>query len=164
MIMLLRQNWTRRPTDDYPYIVRNTLKYACTKNESDQHRRVSNYTGLLMMIDTMNERGFCRADSRWMKPAKCYFPLFDFIKPLPGRWMCLAYASMFSGKSINLLYIQIAKLLINSSYYCEFMNWKYLLFYFGSAPSLISCIGFEDMTLFLKSPCGHPSGNKQRST
>ncbi|XP_025408245.1 vitamin K-dependent gamma-carboxylase isoform X2 [Sipha flava] len=50
-----------------------------------------------MMIDTMDERGFCRADKRWMEPTKCYFPLFDFIKPLPGRWMCLAYAFMFSG-------------------------------------------------------------------
>jgi vitamin K-dependent gamma-carboxylase len=54
--------------------------------------------GLLMMIDTMDERGFCEADKRWMEPVKCYFPLFDFVKPLPGRWMCLAYAAMFSGK------------------------------------------------------------------
>ncbi|KAL4122224.1 hypothetical protein QTP88_014594 [Uroleucon formosanum] len=53
--------------------------------------------GLLMMIDTMDERGFCQAEKRWMEPMKCYFPLFDFVKPLPGRWMCLAYAAMFSG-------------------------------------------------------------------
>lgn len=59
----------------------------------------SHYIGLLMMIDTMDERGFCQADKRWMEPAKCYFPLFDFIKPLPGRWMCLTYAFMFAGKS-----------------------------------------------------------------
>lgn len=51
-----------------------------------------------MINDTMNERGFCRADKRWMEPMKCYFPLFDFIRPLPGRWMCLAYAAMFSGE------------------------------------------------------------------
>ncbi|XP_015370925.1 PREDICTED: vitamin K-dependent gamma-carboxylase isoform X2 [Diuraphis noxia] len=53
--------------------------------------------GLLMMIDTMDERGFCQADKRWMEPMKCYFPLFDFVKPLPGRWICLAYVAMFSG-------------------------------------------------------------------
>ncbi|VVC29077.1 HTTM,Vitamin K-dependent gamma-carboxylase [Cinara cedri] len=51
----------------------------------------------LMIIDTMNERGFCRVDKRWMEPMKCYFPLFDIIKPLPGGWMCLVYAVMFSG-------------------------------------------------------------------
>lgn len=57
------------------------------------------------MIDTMDERGFCRADKRWMGSTKCYFPLFDFIKPLPGRWMCLAYAFMFSGKLYCILSI-----------------------------------------------------------
>ncbi|XP_050432253.1 vitamin K-dependent gamma-carboxylase [Adelges cooleyi] len=53
--------------------------------------------GFLMLIDTVDERGFCQVDRRWMEPNMCYFPLFDFVRPLPGRWMCVAYASMFAG-------------------------------------------------------------------
>ncbi|XP_050538854.1 vitamin K-dependent gamma-carboxylase [Daktulosphaira vitifoliae] len=53
--------------------------------------------GFLMLIDTVDERGFCRVEKRWMESAKCYFPLVDFIQPLPGEWMCLVYATMFTG-------------------------------------------------------------------
>nr|XP_006819627.1 PREDICTED: vitamin K-dependent gamma-carboxylase-like [Saccoglossus kowalevskii] len=53
--------------------------------------------GLLMIFDTLYERGFSAADYRWGDPYECRFPLFDFLKPLPVDWMYVAYLIMLLG-------------------------------------------------------------------
>lgn len=49
------------------------------------------------MIDIPNERGMTQADLEYGSKTECYFPLFDFLKPLPVEWMVLVYAIMFIG-------------------------------------------------------------------
>uniref|UniRef100_A0A0A9YUT8 Vitamin K-dependent gamma-carboxylase n=1 Tax=Lygus hesperus TaxID=30085 RepID=A0A0A9YUT8_LYGHE len=53
--------------------------------------------GVLMMIDTIEERGLSDADLRWGDPEECRFPLFDFLAPLPLEWMCMLYLVMLVG-------------------------------------------------------------------
>ncbi|XP_026271298.1 vitamin K-dependent gamma-carboxylase isoform X2 [Frankliniella occidentalis] len=53
--------------------------------------------GLLMAIDTLEERGLGEADLRWGAPKRCYFPLFDFLRPLPLAWMCIIYFVIWLG-------------------------------------------------------------------
>ncbi|KAJ1522865.1 hypothetical protein ONE63_002010 [Megalurothrips usitatus] len=53
--------------------------------------------GLLMAVDTLEERGLGEADLRWASPKHCYFPLFDFLRPPPLPWMCMLYLSMWIG-------------------------------------------------------------------
>ncbi|KAK3909923.1 Vitamin K-dependent gamma-carboxylase [Frankliniella fusca] len=53
--------------------------------------------GLLMAIDTLEERGLGEADLRWGSPKRCYFPLFDFLRPLPLAWMCMIYFAIWLG-------------------------------------------------------------------
>ncbi|KAF6204951.1 hypothetical protein GE061_019117 [Apolygus lucorum] len=53
--------------------------------------------GVLMMIDTVEERGLSDADLRWGDPEECRFPLFDFLTPLPLEWMCMLYSVMLMG-------------------------------------------------------------------
>ena len=33
--------------------------------------------------------------NRWDDPTLCYFPLFDWLKPLPIDWMYVVYLAMF---------------------------------------------------------------------
>ncbi|XP_027845741.2 vitamin K-dependent gamma-carboxylase [Aphis gossypii] len=89
----LRKNVPRRAATAW----RRLVSYMFEPEDGECLAALRIVFGLLMMIDTMDERGFCQADKRWMEPMKCYFPLFDFIKPLPGRLICLAYGAMFTG-------------------------------------------------------------------
>ncbi|XP_034255208.1 vitamin K-dependent gamma-carboxylase isoform X2 [Thrips palmi] len=50
-----------------------------------------------MAVDTLEERGLGEADLRWAKPMQCYFPLFDFLTPLPLPWMCMLYLAIWTG-------------------------------------------------------------------
>ncbi|XP_074596085.1 gamma-glutamyl carboxylase [Brevipalpus obovatus] len=53
--------------------------------------------GTLMIIDLQVERAFSKVDLRWNDPEECRFPLFEWIKPLPGPYMCLLYLVLFFG-------------------------------------------------------------------
>ncbi|XP_015786996.1 vitamin K-dependent gamma-carboxylase isoform X2 [Tetranychus urticae] len=55
--------------------------------------------GLLMLIDLQVERAFHAANERWSDPDECRFPLFHWIKPLPGHYMNLLYVLMTLDKS-----------------------------------------------------------------
>lgn len=56
-----------------------------------------------MLVDIPFERGFSEIDERFGDTRKCHFPLFDFLKPLPFAWMCLAYLTMWIGECVNFL-------------------------------------------------------------
>ncbi|XP_060082240.1 vitamin K-dependent gamma-carboxylase-like [Ylistrum balloti] len=57
----------------------------------------SSHIGLLMVIDIPQERGMAVADSRWGDNSVCYFPLFDWLQPLPLKWMYVVYLIMLFG-------------------------------------------------------------------
>lgn len=71
-----------------------------------------------MAIDTLEERGLGEADLRWGSPRHCYFPLFDFLRPLPLPWMCMVYLAMWTGErqraSGALSYFSLAVILITN--------------------------------------------------
>ena len=46
-----------------------------------------------MMIDIPQERG--KIVNRWEDPTLCFFPLFDWLTPLPIDWMYVVYLIMF---------------------------------------------------------------------
>ncbi|OWF46370.1 vitamin K-dependent gamma-carboxylase-like [Mizuhopecten yessoensis] len=50
--------------------------------------------GLLLMIDTLEERGMGHQAYRRWAPDKCFSPLFDFLTPLSVAWMYLLYFVM----------------------------------------------------------------------
>ncbi|XP_074647934.1 vitamin K-dependent gamma-carboxylase-like isoform X2 [Tubulanus polymorphus] len=51
-----------------------------------------------MFIDLFGERGLTEVDSRWGDPDnQCYYPLFDFLRPLPLHWMHLLFMVMLTG-------------------------------------------------------------------
>ncbi|XP_066955016.1 vitamin K-dependent gamma-carboxylase [Macrobrachium rosenbergii] len=50
--------------------------------------------GILMLLDLPQERGMGIADQLWGDPKLCHFPLFNWIKPFPLRWMLLLYGVM----------------------------------------------------------------------
>lgn len=50
-----------------------------------------------MLIDIPFERGLSNADVIWGNENECRFPLFDWLKPLPFKGMCLAYLLMALG-------------------------------------------------------------------
>lgn len=52
--------------------------------------------GLLMIIDIPQERGLGHADVRFGQDV-CYFPLFNFLQPLPLQWFYILYAVMWLG-------------------------------------------------------------------
>ncbi|KAK7493349.1 hypothetical protein BaRGS_00015475, partial [Batillaria attramentaria] len=52
--------------------------------------------GLVMLQDTIIERGLSQADWRW-DPEECHFPLFDWLQPLPVQWMIFLYFLMLIG-------------------------------------------------------------------
>lgn len=56
--------------------------------------------GLLMMVDTLEERGLSVAELKWGDRNRCHFPLFDFLQPLPSEWMCLLCLLMWLGMFI----------------------------------------------------------------
>ncbi|GFN86303.1 vitamin K dependent gamma glutamyl carboxylase [Plakobranchus ocellatus] len=55
--------------------------------------------GLLMVLDTLMERGMAGADMRWGDPKQCQFPLINGLKPLPLPWMYVVYLLMVFGAS-----------------------------------------------------------------
>ncbi|XP_041347094.1 vitamin K-dependent gamma-carboxylase-like [Gigantopelta aegis] len=50
-----------------------------------------------MVLDVPQERGLAMADLRWGATDECYFPLFNFLQPLPLEWMYIVYLVMFLG-------------------------------------------------------------------
>lgn len=50
-----------------------------------------------MMIDIPQERGMSSIYRRWGDRTLCFFPLFDWLKPLPVEWMYVVYLVMFLG-------------------------------------------------------------------
>lgn len=50
-----------------------------------------------MMLDIPYERGMNEADLEFGNPKQCYFPLFDFLRPLAAEWMVIIYGIMFFG-------------------------------------------------------------------
>lgn len=55
-------------------------------------------TGFLMVLDVFQERGLPFADDKFSDPNLCFFPLFNFITPLPVDWMYLVYLILLIGK------------------------------------------------------------------
>ncbi|XP_039294143.1 vitamin K-dependent gamma-carboxylase [Nilaparvata lugens] len=53
--------------------------------------------GIVMLIDTVEERGFTEAERLWGDPKECRFPLFYFLRPLPLKWMYFLYTIMSLG-------------------------------------------------------------------
>ncbi|XP_064603539.1 vitamin K-dependent gamma-carboxylase-like [Liolophura sinensis] len=53
--------------------------------------------GLLMLFDTIQERGLSGADLIFGDRNECYFPLFNFLHPLPVQWMIILYTVMAFG-------------------------------------------------------------------
>ncbi len=80
--------------------------------------------GLVMIIDIPNERGMAEADQSF-DPARCHFPLFDFLKPLPSEWMVIVYAVMFVGAvgiMLGLLYRISCLLFLVPYWYLFFLD------------------------------------------
>ena len=50
-----------------------------------------------MILDVIDERGMAHADFRWADDEECRFPLFNFLEPLPLKWMLLVYFLMMIG-------------------------------------------------------------------
>lgn len=61
------------------------------------HGLVFAFAGLLMILDTLQERGLALADIRWGDEEQCRFPLFDSMRPLPLQWMVMLYLCMSIG-------------------------------------------------------------------
>ena len=55
------------------------------------------FAGLVMILDTLQERGLASADIRWGDEEQCRFPLFDSLRPLPLPWMVVLYLCMSIG-------------------------------------------------------------------
>ncbi|XP_071828913.1 vitamin K-dependent gamma-carboxylase-like isoform X1 [Apostichopus japonicus] len=53
--------------------------------------------GFLMVLDVFQERGLPFADDKFSDPNLCFFPLFNFITPLPVDWMYLVYLILLIG-------------------------------------------------------------------
>ncbi|GFR98774.1 vitamin K-dependent gamma-carboxylase-like [Elysia marginata] len=63
--------------------------------------------GLLMMIDTIEERGMSTADIRFGDPTQCQFPLINLLQPLPLQWMYIVYMALLiasTGIMLGLAY------------------------------------------------------------
>uniref|UniRef100_A0A1B6CFW1 Vitamin K-dependent gamma-carboxylase n=1 Tax=Clastoptera arizonana TaxID=38151 RepID=A0A1B6CFW1_9HEMI len=113
--------------------------------------------GMLMFIDTLEERGLSDADIKWGDPKLCRFPLFNFLKPFPLEWMCLIYFLMAVG-SIGIMlgaYFKQSCLIFLVPYWYLFFldktawnNHTYMygllsiLFYFSSANHFWSIDGY----------------------
>lgn len=54
--------------------------------------------GILMAVDTINERGFSVVDIRWSDPDKCHFPIVSSLKPLPYKYIVAIYSLMLISK------------------------------------------------------------------
>ncbi|XP_068202139.1 vitamin K-dependent gamma-carboxylase [Palaemon carinicauda] len=50
--------------------------------------------GIMMFLDLPQERGMGVADKLWGDPNLCHFPLFNWMTPLPLRWMLILYGVM----------------------------------------------------------------------
>lgn len=55
------------------------------------------FFGILMMLDIPQERGMSLVGNRWQDSSMCYFPLFDWLRPLSVDWMYVVYLVMFLG-------------------------------------------------------------------
>lgn len=62
-----------------------------------------------MLLDLFQERGLSQADRIWGGDEECRFPLLNFLKPLPLRWMYVVYVLMFIGKFYILFKIEDIK-------------------------------------------------------
>ena len=51
-----------------------------------------------MVLDITQERGLSYLDYRWGDVDECRFPLFDFVRVLPLKWMYAVYLVMLLGK------------------------------------------------------------------
>jgi vitamin K-dependent gamma-carboxylase len=71
-----------------------------------------NISGLLLLIDLVNERGLSKADIIWGDSNECRFPLFDGLIKLSLKGMCAVYAVMFFSKLSILFNIKFFKLKI----------------------------------------------------
>lgn len=52
-----------------------------------------------MVIDIPQERGMSNVEFRFGQDY-CYFPLFNFLKPLPLQWMMIVYGVMWLGRTV----------------------------------------------------------------
>lgn len=73
------------------------VKLLCRPTDSASLGVTRFMFGLLMMIDIPQERGMAVVDNRWGDNSTCYFPLFDWLHPLPIEWMYFIYFIMLLG-------------------------------------------------------------------
>lgn len=57
-----------------------------------------------MLFDTIQERGLSGADVIFGDANECYFPLFNFLHPLPVQWMIILYTVMAFGNSLIIVH------------------------------------------------------------
>ena len=61
------------------------------------------HAGLMMLMDTVHERGFSHADIRWGDSSQCNFPLFSWLSPLPLQWMYVVYWIVLAGIVLHIM-------------------------------------------------------------
>ena len=77
------------------------------------------------MVDIPQERGMAMVGYRWEDPSLCYFPLFNWLRPLPVDWMYVVYIAMFLGAfgiTLGCLYRASCLLFLLSYWYVFFLD------------------------------------------
>ncbi|RZF35606.1 hypothetical protein LSTR_LSTR005134 [Laodelphax striatellus] len=110
--------------------------------------------GIVMLIDTLEERGFTEAERLWGDPKECRFPLFNFLRPLPLKWMYFLYTIMsFGAIGISFgAYYRFSCLLLTLPYwYILLLNksvWNNHSYLYGLLCFLMTCSSASNVWSF----------------
>lgn len=89
------------------------------------HQIIVYFLGILMMVDIPQERGMSALADRFHDPTLCFFPLFDWLKPLPVDWMHVVYIVMFMaalGIALGFCYRSSCLMFILTYWYIFFLD------------------------------------------
>ena len=104
---------------------------------------IASIAGLLMALDIPQERGMANLPKKWSDPDACFFPLFDWMRPLPLDWMYMLYVVMFVaavGIMLGLFYRLSCCCFVLTYWYVFFMDktsWNNHSYLYGLTGSML---------------------------